>query len=104
MFISDLDDKPLPDAESRSRRKQVCKNWWNKKWLKCQLAVLQYLSDDDGMIRFGEADEQICFSGETMRFAVPVSLVDELVKEANDGVEFDAMLVDFEDETEFENE
>lgn len=52
--FTDTDNNVLPPRAALSRRKHLCKSWWNDDWFRRTLAVAQFLADDDGKIRIGE--------------------------------------------------
>ena len=60
-----------------SRRKNLCKNWWNKHWFNRTLAVSQFLADD-GKITIGESqDAQIVIDANLLRLNVPIGINEE---------------------------
>ena len=66
-----------------SRRKNLCKNWWNKHWLNRTLAVSQFLADD-GKITIGESqDAQIVIDANPLCLNVPVGINEEALDRLN---------------------
>jgi hypothetical protein len=55
--LSDTEGRPLDRRKRNSRRKHLCKGWWNYEWLHRLLAVCQYLADD-GKIVIGDSEEE----------------------------------------------
>ena len=51
--FTDTDNNLLPPRAALSRRKHLCKSWWNDDWFRRTLAVAQFLADEDGKIRIG---------------------------------------------------
>lgn len=51
--FTDTDNNVLPPRAALSRRKHLCKSWWNDDWFRRTLAVAQFLADEDGKIRIG---------------------------------------------------
>lgn len=45
--FTDTSDDLLPKHAIKSRRKDLCKGWWNDDWLKRIVAVCQFLADGD---------------------------------------------------------
>jgi len=62
--ISDTAGVPLPYRRSLSRRKHLCKNWWNGDWLSRTLAICQFLSDDNRISIGDNKTEQIVVSSQ----------------------------------------
>ena len=57
-----------------SRRKHLCKGWWNNDWLSRVFAVSQFLADD-GKITIGEPhDAQITIDATPMHLSAPVGI------------------------------
>ena len=54
--LTDLKGKLLAERKRNSRRKHLCKDWWNYEWLNRMLGVCQYLADD-GRIVIGDDEE-----------------------------------------------
>jgi hypothetical protein len=52
--FTDTDNVVLPPRTALSRRKHLCKSWWNDEWFRRTLAVAQFLADQDGKIRIGK--------------------------------------------------
>ena len=76
--LSDTTGKPLKGHRTIvSRRKNLCKNWWNKEWFNRTLAVSQFLADD-GKITIGESqDSQIIIDATPLCIDVPVGINEE---------------------------
>jgi hypothetical protein len=55
--LSNTDGEALPKRTAISRRKHLCKDWWNKEWLNRVLATCQYLAED-GKVTIGERQEE----------------------------------------------
>jgi hypothetical protein len=55
--FSDIEGKVLPARTAFSRRKHLCKNWWNHDWLNRVLAICQFFADE-GKIVIGEQEEE----------------------------------------------
>jgi hypothetical protein len=46
VYFTDLAGNPLDSKKVVSRRKALCRNWWNHEWLSRVIAVIQWLSAD----------------------------------------------------------
>ena len=78
--LSDTKGRPFSDPRMIvSRRKHLCKNWWNKKWFNLTLAVSQFLADGD-KITIGESGEQqIIIDATPFCLDVPVGINEEVL-------------------------
>jgi hypothetical protein len=45
LHLTDLQGYPLEGSKVTSRRKRICKNWWNHEWISRFLAVVEWLCD-----------------------------------------------------------
>jgi len=85
VYLTDADGKPLDRNRIPSRRKHLCKNWWNDDWLGRMLGMIRLLAGEDDCIRIGAAtDSQIIVETRPLLYEVPVSL-DETEAELPDG-------------------
>lgn len=75
VHLSDTKGKAFTDKRTIvSRRKHLCKNWWNNHWLSRVLAVSQFLADD-GKITIGEPhDAQIIIDAVPLHLSAPVGI------------------------------
>jgi hypothetical protein len=51
--LTTSDGNPLEPAKTISRRKKLCKNWWNHQWLSRLFAISSWLSD-------GKSEIELC--------------------------------------------
>ena len=76
--LSNKDGNPFNDKRTiDSRRKHLCKNWWNNDWLNRVLAVVQFLADekDEQKITIGGLqDAQIIVNSTPMRVYCPIGI------------------------------
>jgi hypothetical protein len=80
--FTDSTGKLLAKRVAVSRRKHLCKGWWNEEWRNRVLAVVQFLADEDRIVLGESADEQIVISGMPLALTSPVRLDDTAIKEA----------------------
>ena len=75
LFIRLTDDEGilLSQAKKVSRRKHLCKNWWNHDWGNRILAVSQFLSEESEII-IGPTDNQLIIAGAPLMVTSPVSI------------------------------
>lgn len=72
--ISNTSGQLLPGRTANSRRKRLCKDWWNKEWLYRLLAVCQYLAEDD-KITIGESQkERIIIDAIPLKLIAPLGI------------------------------
>jgi TIR domain len=80
--LSDVQGQPLKKRLINSRRKDLCKNWWNSHWLKRLIAVCQFLSNEDNKIVIGEIEsEQIVIHGNPVCLGIPVSINEDAIEQ-----------------------
>ena len=73
--LSDTGGQPLKGHRTIvSRRKHLCKNWWNKHWFNRTLAVSQFLADGEKIIIGEQQDTQIIINAIPLHFNAPVSI------------------------------
>jgi hypothetical protein len=80
--ITDSSGKLMAKRAALSRRKHLCKGWWNAEWRNRMLAVVQFLADGDQILLGDSADEQIIISGVPLLLNAPVRLGDAAIKDA----------------------
>jgi hypothetical protein len=78
VYMTDGAGQPLAPRTAISRRKHLCKNWWNHEWLSRTLAAASFLADGKGEITVGSRTERLTVSATPMSWAIPVS-IDESV-------------------------
>jgi hypothetical protein len=84
VYLTDAAGKPLDGRKVNSRRKHLCKNWWNDDWLARTLGVIRLLAGDDDCIRIGITPAtQIIIESTPLTYDVPIS-VDETDAEPPD--------------------
>ena len=80
--LSSLEGVPFTTKRTvDSRRKYLCKNWWNRDWFNRVLAVSQFL-ESGGNITIGEhRDEQIIIEKDPLLLRIPIGINEELLDE-----------------------
>lgn len=82
LYLTDLDGSELDPRVRNSRRKQLCRGWWNHQWLNRHLAVVSFLSDGKEAITIGEApEEQTVITARLNSGPVPIG-IDETALES----------------------
>jgi len=77
--LTDIEGEVLPRMKGVSRRKHLCRGWWNNEWLNRVLAVTHFLAENDNIYLGALAAEQIVFD------AKPICMV------ASEGINEDAL-------------
>jgi hypothetical protein len=92
VYLTDTQGNSLPGRKTVSRRKHLCKNWWNDDWLNRMLAVCQFLADGGDTITIGDvADEQVLIRAAPRGWDAPFGINEELL-EKNTTEREDALL------------
>jgi hypothetical protein len=82
LYLTDLAGDELPPRARNSRRKQLCRSWWNHEWLNRHLAVVCFLADGKEAVVFGEApEEQTVLAGRLNAGAVPFGIDEAAVED-----------------------
>jgi hypothetical protein len=94
LFLTTLDEKPLEEKPALSRRKSICRAWWNYEWLSRVIAIFQFLSDDAPMIQIGkEKDQKIVISKRPISAAIGWGLDESLLGTAQIETEEDEKII-----------
>ncbi len=72
--LTDSTDELLPDRSARSRRKALCRDWWNNDWLHRMLAICQFLSDSNKIEIGQNSDERIVIQAVPLKFSAPMGI------------------------------
>ncbi|HEV8601613.1 MAG TPA: toll/interleukin-1 receptor domain-containing protein, partial [Patescibacteria group bacterium] len=88
----------LPSRTAFSRRKHLCKGWWNEDWLNRMLAICQYLAPE-GKIVIGETeDEQIVINASPVKMHAPEGIREGELEEESFDIDEIIIKSDVEDE------
>lgn len=80
--ITDVEGKTLPPRTAQSRRKHLCKDWWNDDWLHRTLAVMQFLAGGDQITIGGPADGLISIAAAPDHWTLPLRINERALKNA----------------------
>ncbi len=69
--ITDAEEKLLSKRASLSRRKHLCKNWWNDEWLNRTLAISQFLAEEEHILIGDKNDELIKINAAPITMTAP---------------------------------
>ena len=64
----------LSGRKVQSRRKDLCRDWWNNDWLNRILAICQYLADDDKIIIGRREHKRIVINAMPFHLEVPMGI------------------------------
>lgn len=81
IMITDTEGELLPSRQTLSRRKHLCKNWWNDQWLKRAVAIMHYLADGQEVLQVGKDDERIVFSATFVNYQVRFGIDESLLSQ-----------------------
>ena len=85
VYLTDTNGTPLNKQKILSRRKHLCKTWFNREWVARTLGIAQLLADEDMLIRFGpEGEQQLVISGVPIVSTAPLRIRDDLVDEPDE--------------------
>jgi len=77
--LADTSGRALPRRTAISRRKHLCKDWWNKEWLDRLLAICQYLADDGKIVIGKRWEEQIILNASPLSLEAPVGVNEDVL-------------------------
>lgn len=77
LLITDTAGQSLPPRQALSRRKHLCKNWWNDHWFKRAIAIMSYLADGQEIIKYGNEDENVILSSKFKQYEVGFGIAEE---------------------------
>jgi len=101
--ITDTQGIPLTPRKANSRRKDLCKDWWNGEWLSRMLATCQYLADNEKIVMGEQQSEQIIVAAEPLNLVAPKG-VDEAALEQGSYEREDILVPREDDEEDIEEE
>ena len=80
--LSNTAGKPFTEKRTiDSRRKHLCKNWWNNNWLNRILAVSQFLADGEKIMIGKQQDEQIIVNAIPLHLNAPIGINESALNE-----------------------
>ena len=80
IYLTDTQGIPLSEQKARSRRKHLCKFWFNKEWSARTLGIVQLIADEDMKIRAGpDGDQQLVINAWPITITAPKRIRDEQV-------------------------
>ena len=78
--FADSNGIPLDKRKAVSRRKHLCKNWWNNDWLNRIFGVCQFLADENQIIIGDRENEQIIIQAMPTHFTAPIAIDEASIK------------------------
>ncbi|PIQ25557.1 hypothetical protein COW36_21170 [bacterium (Candidatus Blackallbacteria) CG17_big_fil_post_rev_8_21_14_2_50_48_46] len=76
--VTDLQGNPFTGKQVVSRRKKVCKFWFNYTWLTKVLALRAFLENENEAIIIGEGEEQIRIDSRLIILNSPISIEESI--------------------------
>ena len=98
--LTDMDGVALPKRIAQSRRKHLCKSWWNNDWLNRLLAVCQFLAEDGRVVIGGKLEEQVVINAAPLSLYAPEGINEAVLDELS--YERAELLAERDDESEDE--
>lgn len=97
--LTDESGVPLIGRTVNSRRKHLCKNWWNDDWLHRILGIIQF-GAKDGVIAIGAKEiEQVRISAKPETWSVSPSINEDALKRKDEDREEALAYMEGDDET-----
>lgn len=85
VYLTDVKGVPLDEQKIVSRRKHLCKGWFNREWCARTLGVTQLLADGNGFIRFGpEGKQELIIKAMPIVINAPKGIRDDIVDEPDE--------------------
>ena len=85
VYLTDTNGSPLDKIKILSRRKHLCKGWFNYEWGARTLGIAQLLADKNMHIRFGpEGEQQLVINAMPIVPNAPQRIHDQLVDKPDD--------------------
>jgi hypothetical protein len=102
LYLTQLDGTPIKPSLMQSRRKVICKSWWNHQWLSRIFATLQLIAPTLGDICIGTVpEEQLTLQRFPLSVKADHALQERLLKSQEEAQEFaDLMDRNHDNETE----
>ncbi|MFZ5534603.1 MAG: TIR domain-containing protein [Patescibacteria group bacterium] len=71
IHITDIVGNALPGHQANGRRKDLCKDWWNREWLTRLLAICEFLAVDKKIVIGTNDDDTIIIDAEPIILSSP---------------------------------
>lgn len=104
VYLTNLNGNPLDSRKMVSRRKRLCKDWWNYEWLSRMIAVSNWLSDGQETFNVLSTDNgNLIVSGRPITLQAPFG-IDEgyeepiIVEDDSLVIDKDSDIMDFDDD------
>jgi len=103
VYLTDLDGNPLDSRKMLSRRKRLCKDWWNYEWLSRMMAVSSWLSNSQETVNILSTDNgDLVLSGRPITLKALLGIDEDalepiVLEDKHNVIDEDSDIVDFED-------
>ena len=82
--ITDENGNLYPKHTGNSRRKHLCRDWWNHEWFNRMLAMCQFLANEHGKISIGDClEEELLISASPMALTAPFSINEQALDQSS---------------------
>jgi hypothetical protein len=89
LYLTELDGTPVKSSLMQSRRKVICRSWWNYQWFIRIFATLQLIAQADGDICIGgSSEEQLILQRFPMSLTADRMLQETMLKPEEQANEF----------------
>jgi len=103
VYLTNLDGNPLDSRKMLSRRKRLCKDWWNYEWLSRMMAVSSWLSNSQETVNILSTDNgDLVLSGRPITLKTLLGINEDVlepivVEDENHVINEDSDIMDFDD-------
>ncbi len=85
IYLTDSEGAALRGQRIKSRRKHLCKFWFNREWVARTLGVAQLLAGPDGLMRWGpEGEQQLVINASPFALNSPISICDDVIEDPHE--------------------
>jgi hypothetical protein len=99
--LTDTNGVPFPGHSGNSRRKKLCKGWWNADWLNRIAGVMQFLAGGEDQITIGDSpSDHILIESRPRTWEAPVRLNEEAITVTQTEIEKDFVRIFGDDDDE----
>jgi hypothetical protein len=89
LYLTELDGTPISSSRMQTRRKAICRSWWNHEWLSRIFATLQLMSSPEQYIRIGDIpEEQLVLERFPLTLTADRTLLETLLKSKDESQQF----------------
>ena len=75
VYLTDAIGMPLNAKAAISKRKRLCKSWWNKRWFMAYFACKEILKNANGKISIENCGQTVSLSSDFITYTSPIRIV-----------------------------